>query len=171
MLVKRLEVEGKEAVSEIIQCMDDYFLTKDDWDAIIELGVGPMDEKAVNIPGPTKSAFTRMYNQMSHPMPFMKASSVATTKATKKEAPDFESAIAESEDEMAGAADVDKAEADEADITKDKYVKQPKKESASKKATASKKKAATSGVKAKTTKTIKGKAGTSAKRGRGQKTA
>lgn len=133
-LVRRLQVEGKDAVPEIIQIMDDYFLTKEDWDAIVELGVGPCDENTVQIPSQTKSAFTREYNKMSHPMPFMKASSVAATKASKKEVPDIEDAIIESEDES--PPDVEKD--DEDDISKDKYVKQPKKKAALKKAAAPK---------------------------------
>lgn len=42
--------------------MDDYFLTKEQWDAIVDLGVGA-DYRAVTIlakiPTATKSAFTR----------------------------------------------------------------------------------------------------------------
>jgi len=128
-LVRRLEIEGKEALPDIIKVMDDYFLTKEDWDNIIELGVGPCEESTVQIPSSVKSAFTRMYNQQSHPMPFMKASSVAVTKAGKKEVPDIEDAIVESEDEA--LPDVEKVD-DEDDISKDKYVKQPKKKPAPK---------------------------------------
>jgi replication factor C subunit 1 len=128
--VRRLEVEGKDAVPDIIQVMDDYFLTKEDWDSIVELGVGPCAEGTVQIPSLTKAAFTREYNKMSHPMPFMKASSVVAAKASKKEVPDIEDAIVESEDE----APLDEKEDDDEDITKDKYVKQPKKKAAPKKA-------------------------------------
>jgi len=61
MLPKRLATEGKEVVPEIIDLMDSYFLTKDDYDAIVELGVGPMEDKVENLAlqPPTKSAFTR----------------------------------------------------------------------------------------------------------------
>lgn len=162
-LVRRLEIEGKDAIPDIISCMDNYFLTKDDWDAIIELGVGPMNEEHLGIPSQVRSSFTRMYNQMAHPMPFMKASSAVATKAPKKEVPDIEDAIIESEDE---GADVDKAEADDADITKDKYVKQPKKRKAASEGTAARKGKATdaAGAKAKSTKTTGGKAGRGKKR-------
>lgn len=56
-LVRRLEHEGKDALPEIIETMDNYFLTKDDWDAICELMVGPVS--VVEIPTVTKTAFTR----------------------------------------------------------------------------------------------------------------
>jgi len=59
-LVKRLEVDGKEAVPEVIDLMDSYFLTKDDFDALAELGVGPMDQENAKIDTQTKATFTRM---------------------------------------------------------------------------------------------------------------
>lgn len=58
-LVKRLEVEGKDSVDDVISLMDSYFLTREDFDAIKELGVGPQDESRVNIESQTKAAFTR----------------------------------------------------------------------------------------------------------------
>lgn len=59
-LVKRLEEGGKEAVPEIIELMDSYFLTKDDWDAIMELGVGPMVQEKIKIASQDKATFTRL---------------------------------------------------------------------------------------------------------------
>jgi replication factor C subunit 1 len=58
-LPKRLERDGKDAIQEVIDLMDSYFLTKDDFDAIMELGIGNMDEKNVKIETAAKSAFTR----------------------------------------------------------------------------------------------------------------
>jgi replication factor C subunit 1 len=58
-LIKRLEVEGKESVDDVISLMDSYFLTREDFDAIKELGVGPQDESRVDIESQTKAAFTR----------------------------------------------------------------------------------------------------------------
>ncbi|KAK8094563.1 replication factor RFC1 C terminal domain-containing protein [Apiospora hydei] len=123
-LVNRLQVEGKEAADEVIDLMDSYFLTREDFDSIKELGVGPQDEKDVNIDTQAKSAFTRLYNSRSHPVPFMKASSVAEPKKVAKEVPDLEEAI-EEEDE-GDAAEPAEANDDDGDITKDKYIKQPK---------------------------------------------
>lgn len=60
-LVKKLEVKGKEAVPDIIELMDSYFLTKDDFDSILELGVGPMDMEGVKLESQAKSTFTRLY--------------------------------------------------------------------------------------------------------------
>jgi replication factor C subunit 1 len=58
-LIKRLEVEGKDSVEDVINLMDSYYLTREDFDAIKELGVGPQDEGRVNIESQTKASFTR----------------------------------------------------------------------------------------------------------------
>src|SRR5438045_4254612 len=39
-IFRRLEREGKECVEEVIDLMDSYFLTKDDFDYMLELGLG-----------------------------------------------------------------------------------------------------------------------------------
>jgi replication factor C subunit 1 len=71
---------------------------------------------------------------MNHPVPFMKATNVATTKKMPKEAPDLEEAIEEEDDaEVLEAPDADEEE--ELDLKKDKYIKQPKAKKATKKTT------------------------------------
>ena len=76
------------------------------------------------------------YNAMSHPLPFMKATSILAPKSKAKEMPDLEEAI-EEEDDLVEAPDVD--EDDETDLKKDKYIKQPKAKAAGKKAAPAKK--------------------------------
>lgn len=129
-LVRRLQDQGKDAVEDIVQLMDSYFLTKDDWDAIVELGVGPMDAEKVKVDSQSKSAFTRVYNQRSHPLPFMKASNVLAPKKLGKERPDLEEAIEEDEDDEQLADNNVEEEDEELDLKKDKYVKAPKKRAA-----------------------------------------
>ncbi|KAK6360309.1 hypothetical protein TWF730_006456 [Orbilia blumenaviensis] len=129
MLCRQLERDGKDAVDGMIELMDDYFLTKEDYDAIIELGVGPLNEDTLKVPPAAKSAFTRAYNAASHPMPFMKASNVIAPKgkAAKKDQPDLEEAIEEDEDELEMVEEAeDGVEEEDADLSKDKYVKQAK---------------------------------------------
>lgn len=58
-IVKRLAMEGKDCVQEVIDLMDSYYLTREDFDAMMELGVGPQDESLVKIETQTKAAFTR----------------------------------------------------------------------------------------------------------------
>ncbi|KAL3960065.1 hypothetical protein ACCO45_005182 [Purpureocillium lilacinum] len=123
-MVNRLQNEGTDCVDDVIELMDSYFLTREDFDAIQELGVGPMTEEKVSIETKTKAAFTRTYNAMNHPVPFMKASNVLAPKKQTKEAPDLEEAIEEEDEaDVAEPADVDD---DEIDLKKDKYIKQPK---------------------------------------------
>jgi replication factor C subunit 1 len=59
-IIKRLETDGKDCVDEVIELMDSYFLTRDDFDYIKELGLGPQDESFVKIDTQTKATFTRM---------------------------------------------------------------------------------------------------------------
>lgn len=59
-MVQKLQKEGKDAVQPVIDLMDSYFLTKDDFDAIMELGVGPMDQDKIKIETQAKATFTRL---------------------------------------------------------------------------------------------------------------
>ncbi|GKT47035.1 replication factor C subunit 2 [Colletotrichum spaethianum] len=123
--VRRLSVEGKDSVDDIIALMDSYYLTRDDFDAIQELGVGPQAEGRADIESKTKAAFTRTYNAMSHPIPFMKASNVMEPKKAAKQAPDLEEAI-EEEDDADVVEPAEPVEDDQLDLKGDKYIKQPK---------------------------------------------
>ncbi|KAI0025131.1 replication factor RFC1 C terminal domain-containing protein [Xylariomycetidae sp. FL0641] len=124
-LVKRLADEGKESAEEVIELMDSYYLTREDFDAIKELGVGPQDEELVSIDSQAKATFTRLYNSMAHPVPFMKASSVVAPKKASKEKPDLEEAMDDEDDnEVVEAAEAVDDEDD--NIDKDKYIKKPK---------------------------------------------
>ncbi|KFY01127.1 hypothetical protein O988_02896 [Pseudogymnoascus sp. VKM F-3808] len=138
-LIKRLEIEGKESVDEVIDLMDSYFLTRDDFDSIMELGVGPQRQELVSLETQTKSTFTRLYNSRTHPMPFMKASNVVAPAKAVKEMPDLEEAIEESD---GGEALIDTPEDnddDDMDLSKDKYIKKPKAKRAAAKKPAGKK--------------------------------
>ncbi|KAG7134734.1 Replication factor C subunit 1 like protein [Verticillium longisporum] len=124
-IIRRLDIEGKESVSDIIDLMDSYYLTRDDFDAMKELGVGPQDESRINLETQTKAHFTRTYNQMSHPVPFMKSGNIQAPMKKAKDAPDLEEAI-EEEDE--GEAEPEEAvDEDKLDLKTDKYVKAAKK--------------------------------------------
>lgn len=51
-----------ELVDQIMPYLDEYYLNKEDWDVLVDLGVGDMDGEAMlkKIPTQTKSTFTRM---------------------------------------------------------------------------------------------------------------
>lgn len=128
-LVKVLEIRGKDGIEDVIGLMDSYFLTKDDWDAVLELGLGPMNMESVRLETQTKASFTRTYNLQSHPLPFMKATCIIAPKKLSKERPDLEEAIEDSDDGEDLTIDADHEEDDDdvLDLKKDKYVKAPKK--------------------------------------------
>ena len=128
-----LKNEGKDAVPDVIDFMDSYYLTRDDFDAVMELGVGEFEQENIKIETATKAAFTRLYNSQNHPMPFVKASNIlgmAKAGGAKREKPDLEEAVDESETEEV-VADAEVAEDDELDLKKDKYIKAPKKKATS----------------------------------------
>ncbi|KAL6703320.1 DNA replication factor C complex subunit Rfc1 [Coniothyrium glycines] len=60
-MVQKLQMQGKDAVPAVIELMDSYFLTKEDFDAIMELGVGPMDQEKIKIETAAKATFTRLW--------------------------------------------------------------------------------------------------------------
>lgn len=131
-LVQKLQKHGKQSVPQVIELMDSYFLTKDDFDAIIELGVGSMNQESVKIDSQAKATFTRLYNQQTHPLPFIRASTATAPKKQVKEKPDLEEAIEESDE---GEVVENGPEDDEdVDLSKDKYVKQPRKKAPPRKA-------------------------------------
>ena len=128
-LIREMRDRGKDSVEDVIELMDSYFLTKDDWDAVLELGVGPMNMDDVKLESQTKATFTRLYNQRSHPLPFMKASQIVAPKSLKKVKPDLEEALGESDENDAAFVGSDVGEEDEEealDLKKDKFVKVPK---------------------------------------------
>ncbi|CAG8492742.1 13931_t:CDS:10 [Dentiscutata heterogama] len=113
--------KGSEGIAEVIELMDQYYLSKDDWDAIMELSFGG-DKILKDIDKSVKTAFTKKYNSSSHPVPFLKASSVKSSKtASADAAPDFEDAI---EVDEVVKEDEEVVSDDDEDLSKDKFIKQ-----------------------------------------------
>ncbi|KAK2465145.1 hypothetical protein APHAL10511_002837 [Amanita phalloides] len=129
-IVQPLVDEGASVVDQIIRRMDEYYLSKDDWDTIVELGVDSRRDETVlkNIPSGTKAAFTRKYNSTEHPIAFHKAQELG--KVAKKlaggPAPDLEEAY-EVDDVVDDASDDEKKRKNEDDISGDKLIQAPKK--------------------------------------------
>ena len=50
-------------IDDVISVMDEYYLSKEDWDTIVELGVGDHSDALVlkKISTATKTSFTRKY--------------------------------------------------------------------------------------------------------------
>lgn len=127
-----MKSQGKDSVEEVIEFMDSYYLSKDDYDAIMELGLGPMDQESVKIDTQTKAAFTRLYNSRDHPRSHQKAgdTGMARLGGGKREKPDLEEAVDEEDDLVEVVDEVDEDE--ELDLKKDKFIKAPKKKAAPK---------------------------------------
>lgn len=90
-----------EAITEIISTLDYYYLTKVDWDLLMEFSVG--DKKAVDkvkkIPTKVKSKFTRTYNKGDHPAAIIKpAVTTGIAGKAKKDKIDLDDAIEEDEE-------------------------------------------------------------------------
>ncbi|PLW53065.1 hypothetical protein PCANC_05810 [Puccinia coronata f. sp. avenae] len=119
---------GGDRVDQVIGLMDDYYLTKEEWDNLVEvMAIGKSSEEVLKkIPSATKSAFTRKYNKGSHPIPFQKeVIGAAVSKKIKSDVvPDVEEVAeldAEEEEEVE-----DDDEEDTTDISKDKLIKAKK---------------------------------------------
>lgn len=127
-LPRVLAERGVDAVNEVVKFMDDYYLSKDDWDSLLELGIGVNDgeEIARRIPTTVKSSFTRTWNKGSHPVPFIASSVVTVAKGrTVTEVPDVEDAVEVSDDEAAAVET--KEMNDEESLRLDKAIVAPKK--------------------------------------------
>ncbi|KAL5512207.1 hypothetical protein ACEPAG_3492 [Sanghuangporus baumii] len=123
-IVKPLIDAGVSAVDEVIETMDDYYLSKEEWDTIVELGVDQNRDDVMlkKISSATKSAFTRKYNSTEHPVPFHKAQEFGKVpkKIVAEPAPDLEEAF--DLDDDVDEEPEQKDEEDE-DISKDSLIK------------------------------------------------
>ncbi|KAF8271701.1 replication factor RFC1 C terminal domain-containing protein [Lactarius quietus] len=128
LIVKPLMETGSSAVDDVIGCMDDYYISREDWDTIVELGLGEQKDEVVlkKIVTATKTALTKKYNSQDHPIPFHKAQDLG--KVPKKlaggPAPDLEEAF--DMDDALEDADDDKKGSDPDDIKHDRLIREAK---------------------------------------------
>ncbi|KAJ3247399.1 hypothetical protein HDU78_004373 [Chytriomyces hyalinus] len=159
--------KDSSGVEQVIQTMDDYYLTREDWDSILDLGLDECSAKALtaDIPTATKTAFTRTYNKANHPKPFMTASLLSKSRGGgggMSGVPDLEEAF-ENDDEGAGVGDDEDGageDADEDDVGADRLIKKkekaaPRKSAASGSGTKGGKRGADGGAKASASKKVK----------------
>jgi replication factor C subunit 1 len=110
-------------VDEVIERMDEYYLSKEDWDSLIEIGVGEFAEAIITKKILSYSDVYDRYNSSEHPIAFHKASELGlktTKKIAKGEVPDVEEAI--DLDDEAGDEEPEQP-VDDDDISKDKLIK------------------------------------------------
>jgi len=101
-------------VEEVIERMDEYYLSKEDWDTVVEMGIDDRKDSVVlkKISSATKTAFTKKYelfslilcqaddvhvryNSTEHPIAFHKAQDLGKVpkKLAAGPAPDVEEAF------------------------------------------------------------------------------
>lgn len=123
-LTTPLVKHGEEGIGEVIDVLDHYYLTREDWDSIVDFGVGPMRAEVVlkSISAKVKTAFTRKYNLSTHPIAIYKTgNSVAT--GGRKQTVDYEDVV---EDDTAKDEVEEEVENDQIDAKKDKLIKEVK---------------------------------------------
>lgn len=124
-LTKPMIELGDEGIGKVIEVMDYYYLTREDWDYIIDFGVGECDDIIKKIPGPIKTAFTKKYNSMTHPIAIYKTGNSVGSGGggTKKETVDYDGVV---EDDTAKDDAEEVGDNDTLDLKKDKLIKMAK---------------------------------------------
>ncbi|ORX91282.1 DNA replication factor C, large subunit [Basidiobolus meristosporus CBS 931.73] len=126
--------QGADAIPSVMELMDEYYINKEDWDGLIDMGVGSFSGEKIlsKIPTSVKSNFTRTYNKMSHPTPFLKPSGVKAGRGAASEpVPDLEDVV-DTEDVVEKESE---DASDEETIEDDKLIKQKKAPASKAKAT------------------------------------
>lgn len=95
VLLLPLLANGSESIDEVIKRLDTYYLSKDDWDTVMTFLIGPQETSAQlkKIPTAVKSAFTRKYNGMKHPVSLFHTATAVTSSGQTKAQADVEEAI------------------------------------------------------------------------------
>lgn len=123
-LLNPLLKTGADGIGPVIAFMDDYYLTREDWDTIMDFMIGPEATDAVlkKIPTAVKTAFTRKYNSTTHPVAIYRTGgTTAASSSVSTSTPDFEDIV--DADDSVPPADDDDAQEDN-DVKKDKLIKQ-----------------------------------------------
>ncbi|CAK9435385.1 uncharacterized protein LODBEIA_P01120 [Lodderomyces beijingensis] len=110
---------GEAGIDETIATLDEYYLTKEDFDNIAD-----MLREPINLDTKAKTAFTRKYNSATHPTVIYKTGNSLTSGGKRAAAPkvDYEDVV---DDDMEDVADDNEEEdSDKIDTKKDKLIKQ-----------------------------------------------
>lgn len=127
-LLKPLVNKGADGIPDVLAFMDEYYLTKEDFDNILELQVnGSMKvvDEYKSVPTAVKSVFTRKYNSYVHPTVIYKTGD-SVGKTTKKS----------SNDDGDDDGDDDEEDEDDGSIGKDSLIKEVKRKPTKAKAAA-----------------------------------
>lgn len=113
VLLLPLLATGSESIDEVIKRLDTYYLSKDDWDTVMSFLIGPQETSAQlkKIPTTVKSAFTRKYNGMKHPVSLFHTATAVTSSGQTKAQADVEEAI-----EMSDVDDEEENKSEDEDL-------------------------------------------------------
>ncbi|SCV03207.1 LAMI_0H06304g1_1 [Lachancea mirantina] len=138
-LLDPLVKQGSDGISGVIELMDDYYLSKEDWDSVMDFMIGSdkTDMIIKKIPTAVKSGFTRSYNASTHPVAIYRTGSTTSIGGKSKATPDFEDVV-DADDELPPA---DEEPKEDTDFKKDKLIKQGRPKTAKKRAASATKKA------------------------------
>lgn len=121
LLSKPLIKKGTEGIEQVIKIMNEYYLTRDDFDTIIELATWPGQKDIMSqLDSKVKASFTRTYNKEAHMNPFCIVD-VKKLKGTKV------SGTEEEMDENGEDVAVEEEEEADDDISNDAMIKVKKK--------------------------------------------
>ena len=114
---------GAEGIDKAIAFMDTYAIAKEDVEPLLELVLDPNFNASAysKLPTPTKTAFTRKYNQGSHMLPYA-LGTAAPVKRVKVDVAIDEGAGDGEEVEADIITDTEEG-ADDEDVSKDKNIK------------------------------------------------
>jgi replication factor C subunit 1 len=116
-LSRPLVRSGSDGVGEVIKFMNEYYLSRDDFDTILELATWPgQPDPMAKVDSKVKAAFTRAFNKESHKNPFLTVD-IKKLKGSKKTDSEYDV-----EGDEGAVDDGDEEEGDD-DITKDAMVK------------------------------------------------
>lgn len=133
-----LVTEGEAGIQDVMDVMDHYYMTREDWDNVMDFCVGPNSGADVlkKIPTKVKSAFTRKYNSVSHPMAIYRTGN-SLAGGTRKQKVDSEDVV---EDDTARDEELETEEkTDGIDAKRDKLIKEVKSKKGKAKTTKAKK--------------------------------
>lgn len=117
-LVTPLIKDGADGIGKVMDTMDHYYLTKDHWDAMLELHMDS-EKMLKKIPTTVKSAFTREYKKANHPVAFQTLAGVksaASAAASSSVRPDTEDVV---DDDFVVDDDENEEDEDEDSVDKD----------------------------------------------------
>ncbi|KAK6457112.1 replication factor RFC1 C terminal domain-containing protein [Scheffersomyces xylosifermentans] len=131
VLLKRMTdplIEKQEdGIDDVMDVMDYYFLSREDWDTINELGVG--GDVTAKISTKVKTTFTRKYNSTTHPVAIYKTGNSVGAGGARKQKVDYEDVI---EDDTNEKEEEETEDSDKIDTKKDKLIKEVKPKRAAK---------------------------------------